>query len=1262
MMTGSEQLRIISANVRGLRQYFKRMDFFGYCKDLKPDIICLQETHLTKKDHNMLLKEWNVEYHIAGESTNSRGVAILLNNTFEYKIIQSKKDPNGRYIILEIDIINLGKFFLINLYGPNKDDPSWFAELFKAVKKISNDNEIWVGDWNVSLSELDNHNYTKQRNLKANKTINDFIKNHQMADIWRIQNPLRKRFTWRTDRPCKCSRLDYFLISDDLLALNPSSVIHNAYRSDHNIVELSILKSAQKRGKGLWKMNNALLENREFIQMIKKEIELVKATYALPTYSENFVKHDNGELLEIMISDTLFLETLLCQLRGQIIKFSKNLKREEKKEENILSTEIKNLQESIDSGKNNITNLNSLRDLSLKLENLREKTSKGAIVRSRANIIDNWEKPSKYFLNLEKRNYTNKNIPSLQKDGKDITCSKKILAMQKDFYQDLYSSKHTIPVKDSKYDYLLANLPKLSEEKRSDLDSPYSMQELISAITSSKLNKAPGPDGFSNEFFKFFIEELKTWIFRYFNEAINRGEFSPNSLEGIITCIPKQGKLRNDLKNWRPLTLLNTIYKFFSSMVANRLKRVLPSIINEDQTGFISGRFIGENTRMVYDTIEYCDATDTKGLLIILDFSKAFDTIEWSFIQDVLKLFNFGINFSRMVHLFQHNTTSRVEQNGHLSDQIKLARGCRQGDPLSPYVFVLCAEILSQVIREFDGIKGIKVHGEEFKSTQYADDTTLMVSEDVESVKNIIKVLRWFKTLSGLEINNDKTKVVKIGASRDSSISWQGNFGFKWTTTFEILGIHYDITKMGEITDLNINRKMGEIRSLIRVWGSRNLTPYGKVSIIKSLLMSKITHMLLSLPSPSVLCLKELYNTFSTFLWCGKPPKWRKESLEGEIHHGGLKLHNISLFDQTLKLSWLRRYLSSNGKWTVIPSYFELSDAFKFGPLYLDRIIETTSNKFWIDVIKSTQMLWQSNAINDREVICNTPLWLHESFKTPIKREWLDRGINSIADFLGPTKVTLTMDEFVEHHGVKTNFLEYNNICFKIKKFLEWKEVPLQFETLPRNSTLNMLVNLNKKGCSRLYSKIKDSNVDILDSIVDKWSAINIDSMSLSRSFSKHHIHYKDTYLKYLQFRTLHHRFYTNEKLLVMGLVQSELCSMCKSEVDSIEHMLLECQHSRSLWDNVSLWIRELGMQDYNLTASRIIIGDLENAIAINSIILHTKKVIYNAKKKEQKPNIVNVKHEVKNFYYQEKYRQYIKGKRVQFDKQYNLLNLYYDN
>ena len=182
--------------------------------------------------------------------------------------------------------------------------------------------------------------------------------------------------------------------------------------------------------------------------MVKAEIELIKSTYAFRIYNDEYVHLDHGELLELLISDTLFLETLLCQLRGQIIKFSKNLKREEKKEEISLIAEIKKLQGCIDSGNEQTTKRDSLREKSLRLEKLREKQTKGSIIRSRANIVDNWEKPSKYFLNLEKRNFTNKNIPSLTTDDeKIITDSKKILMMQKSFYQDLYSSKDTIPIK-----------------------------------------------------------------------------------------------------------------------------------------------------------------------------------------------------------------------------------------------------------------------------------------------------------------------------------------------------------------------------------------------------------------------------------------------------------------------------------------------------------------------------------------------------------------------------------------------------------------------------------------------------------------------------------------------------------------------------------------------------------------------------------------------------------------------------------------------
>ena len=114
----------------------------------------------------------------------------------------------------------------------------------------------------------------------------------------------------------------------------------------------------------------------------------------------------------------------------------------------------------------------------------------------------------------------------------------------------------------------------------------------------------------------------------------------------------------------------------------------------------------------------------------------------------------------------------------------------------------------------------------------------------------------------GLDINKEKTKVVKLGAIRGSNIPYQGKFGLNWSNNFEILGIHYDMNKLSEITHLNIQRKLGEIQQVIRIWSTRNLTPYGKVTIIKSLLISKITHMLLSLPSLSLSCFNDLNNAF----------------------------------------------------------------------------------------------------------------------------------------------------------------------------------------------------------------------------------------------------------------------------------------------------------------------------------------------------------------------------------------------------------------
>ena len=134
-------------------------------KRLGADIICLQETHLTNNDRDTLIKEWNIEFIISGNSTNSRGVAILINKTFEYKVESINKDSEGRYIMLNITINNSIPMLIVNLYGHNNDNPNWYDNLLKKIEDINIDYTIIVGDWNIAPTKEDTYNYNSQRNM-----------------------------------------------------------------------------------------------------------------------------------------------------------------------------------------------------------------------------------------------------------------------------------------------------------------------------------------------------------------------------------------------------------------------------------------------------------------------------------------------------------------------------------------------------------------------------------------------------------------------------------------------------------------------------------------------------------------------------------------------------------------------------------------------------------------------------------------------------------------------------------------------------------------------------------------------------------------------------------------------------------------------------------------------------------------------------------------------------------------------------------------
>jgi len=275
-----------------------------------------------------------------------------------------------------------------------------------------------------------------------------------------------------------------------------------------------------------------------------------------------------------------------------------------------------------------------------------------------------------------------------------------------------------------------------------------------------KNGKSPGTDGFPAEFFNFLRGKLGPLVVRAINSGFEKGEMSQSHKEGVITCIPKGDKPREFLKNWRPITLLNTVYKIGSACIAARIKSVLPKLISEDQSGYVEGRYIGNNIRFIYDLIDYLKVSKLPGLLLSVDFEKAFDSLDWSFMNRVLEAFGFGNDICKWIRTFYTSLKSAVVVNGKVTSWFDVKRGCRQGDPISAYLFILCAEIMSTRIKNNQEIKGVKIGTTKHKILQLADDTQIFLERHKKSFELVIRTLETFEQVSGLKINFDKTKAV----------------------------------------------------------------------------------------------------------------------------------------------------------------------------------------------------------------------------------------------------------------------------------------------------------------------------------------------------------------------------------------------------------------------------------------------------------------------------------------------------------------------
>jgi hypothetical protein len=485
-------------------------------------------------------------------------------------------------------------------------------------------------------------------------------------------------------------------------------------------------------------------------------------------------------------------------------------------------------------------------------------------------------------------------------------------------------------------------------------------------------NKTPGTDGFPVEFYKFFFNDISKNIVDSFNYSFRNGKLSPDQRRGIIKLIPKKDNDPTFLKNWRPISLLNTDYKILTKCIASRLRKVLPHIINSDQTGFLPGRYIGENIRLALDVIDNLNKNNLPGLMFMIDFQKAFDKLEWSFIFNTLNFFNFGPDLINWVNIFYTDISSCVMNNGHTSIFFNLGCGVRQGCPLSPLLYIVCGEILSLLIKNNHNIKGILIDDTEILVSAYADDTTLYL-RDVNSLRNAIMILNDFKRYSGLTINLDKSELLPLGYFKHNLPDVSGTGLTFCFGEVKLLGVSFNVD-LTNLFELNYIPKFDKLKNILKIWQMRDLTPLGKITIVKSLGLSQLIFLFSMLPKPPDSFLKELDTLVYTFIWCNKPDKVNRKTIIGDYSDGGLRMMHIPSIIRGIKVAWVKRLLDdNNSKWKC----FFIQQLQPFGGNLIwycninpsDSCLDKIDNSFINEVVKAWCNVVFETAVAETSVI-----------------------------------------------------------------------------------------------------------------------------------------------------------------------------------------------------------------------------------------------------------------------------------------------------
>ena len=457
---------------------------------------------------------------------------------------------------------------------------------------------------------------------------------------------------------------------------------------------------------------------------------------------------------------------------------------------------------------------------------------------------------------------------------------------------------------------------RITPEMNAALLSPFSSEEVRSALFQISPSKAPGPDGITALFFQKYWNIVGLHVTDAVLDCLNSGRLLKSVNFTNIVLIPKIKALVN-MSHFRPISLCNVLYKIISKVLVNRMKNILPAVISDCQSAFVPGRMISDNIIISFEMLHYLK--NKRGgkvgqMVAKLDMSKTYDRVEWDYLRAIFLKLGFHKRWVSLIMMCVSSVTYSVMVNGEQKGFIKPGRELCQGDPLSPYLFLICAEGLSALLRKAERdnlIHGISIcrGGPRVSHLFFADNSIIFCNATTLKCQALLHLLSIYESASGQKVNGSKTAIFfshnTTQASRDIILYL---FGTTTTTQFEkYLGLPPVI---GRAKKRVFNDLKDSVGRRLQGWKEKLLSQAGKEILIKAVIQAMPTYVISCFKLPLGLC-SEISSMAMKFWWgqrgMERKVHWlSKKKLTQAKNRGGMGFRELSLFNSAIlaKQGW----------------------------------------------------------------------------------------------------------------------------------------------------------------------------------------------------------------------------------------------------------------------------------------------------------------------------------------------------------------------